>query len=153
MKIAPTCVLALLPLAACGALPTGREAELLAADRAFCAATQERRLEAWIEAFDVNGSQSSDDFRPITGHEAIRVHMGSFFADPANALWWEPDHVIVSEAGNLGSTSGRFRAERRGADGTVEVVARGRYFDIWRRLPDGTWRIVLDLGEADAPQG
>jgi ketosteroid isomerase-like protein len=137
---------------ACRSAPSGPEAELLAADRAFCAATQERRLEAWIAAFDEHGSQVSHDFRPITGAEAIRAHMGSFFADPANVLWWEPDTARVSEAGNLGSTTGRFRVERRGEAGKVEVVAQGRYFDIWRRLPaeqGGTWKIFLDLGEPD----
>jgi ketosteroid isomerase-like protein len=139
--------------ASCRATGARVEAELLAADRAFAADVQERRLEAWVAAFDEHGSQVGDDFRPITGDAAIRARMQGFFADPANALWWEPDAAHVSEAGNLGSTTGRFRMERRAADGTVEVVMRGRYFDVWRRLPDGRWRLLYDVGDPDPVPG
>lgn len=123
---------------------------LLAADRAFCARTAERGLEGWWTAFDEHGSQVADDFAPITGHAAIRAHMGEFFADPANALEWTPDDAHVSEAGNLGSTTGRWRVLRREADGSERVLATGRYFDVWRKLPDGTWKLLYDVGEPDS---
>jgi ketosteroid isomerase-like protein len=125
-------------------------APLLAADRAFCADTRARRIEGWVAAFDENGSQFNDDFRPVTGHAAIRGRMEEFFADPANELVWEPDAAVISEAGNMGSTSGRFVMSRVAEDGTREILMTGRYFDVWRRLADGTWKLVLDLGEADA---
>jgi len=135
--------------AACRSLADERVEPLLAADRAFCADTQARRIEGWVAAFDPNGSQFDDDYRPVVGHDAIRARMEGFFADPANELTWEPDTATISEAGNLGSTSGRFVMSRTHGDGTRETLLIGRYFDVWRRLPDGTWKLVLDLGEAD----
>jgi len=138
-----------LALGACRSASVDPTAPLLAADRAFCADTQTRRIEGWVAAFDANGSQFDEQRRPITGHAAIRAHMGEFFADPANELVWEPDTATISEAGNLGSTSGRFVMSRKRADGTRETLLTGRYFDVWRKLPDGTWKLVVDLGEAD----
>ncbi len=137
-------------LAACRSLAGERVEPLLAADRAFCADTQARRIEGWVAAFDPNGSQFDDDFRPVTGAASIRTRMEGFFADPANELKWEPDTATISEAGNLGSTSGRFVMTHKLADGKRATLLTGRYFDVWRRLPDGTWKLVLDLGEADA---
>lgn len=134
-------------LASCRSTPD-REEELLAADRAFCFATQARRLEGWVEAFDAHGSQFDDQFRPITGHGAIRAHMRDLFVDLRRTLTWEPDAALVSEAGNLGSTTGRWTMAEHRDDGTREITATGRYFDVWRRV-DGTWKVVVDIGEAD----
>lgn len=141
-------LLLLLVCAACRAPNPGVES-LLAADRAFCADTRSRGIEGWIAAFDPQGSQVGEDFAPITGHAAIRRHMEAFFADPANALVWEPDGARLSEAGNLGSTTGRWRSLRREPDGTLRELARGRYFDVWCRSPDGTWKLLYDVGDRD----
>lgn len=150
MRLQILLVLAFPAFAACRSLADESAEPLLAADRAFCADTQARRIEGWVAAFDPNGSQFDDDFRPVTGAAAIRTRMEGFFADPANELTWEPDTATISEAGNLGSTSGRFVMTHRLADGSRATLLTGRYFDVWRKLPDGTWKLVLDLGEADA---
>jgi ketosteroid isomerase-like protein len=141
--------LVLVLFAACHA-PSGEASRLLAADRGFAEDTRLRRLEGWLESFDEHGSQVAEDFRPITGHAAIREFMASFFADPANELVWEPDTVRLSEGGNLGATSGRWTMTRKLADGSIERSTSGRYFDVWRRLPDGTWKLLYDVGEPDA---
>lgn len=130
--------------------PGSAEAELLAADRAFAADTEARRIEGWLAAFHPHGSQVEHDGRPITGPGAIRAHMGPFFEDPDNVLLWEPETALVSEAGNLGSTSGRFQLGRRRPDGSLEVQLSGRYFDIWRREPGGPWKLLYDVGEPDS---
>lgn len=140
-----------LSLASCRSVGGGDTAELLDADRSFCADTQARRIEGWVAAFDVNGSQFDEDNRPITGHIAIRARMTDFFARPEQSLTWEPDHALISEAGKLGMTSGRFKMTLQRDDGTIETVLTGRYFDVWRKHADGTWKLVVDIGEADAP--
>ena len=89
--------------------------------------------------------------RPITGHEAIRAHMGEFFADARNSLSWEPVFACVSPAGNLGSTSGRYELRYQLPDGSGELVETGCYFDIWRKQPDGPWKLLYDVGEPDPP--
>lgn len=157
MELTTKLAFCLIPtMAACASSPAsdaeGTDA-LLAADRAFCADTQARRIEGWVAAFDESGSQVGDRFLPITGRDAIRARMQEFFAAAENELLWEPDAARVSEAGNLGSTTGRFRMLRKRADGSSEVVMSGRYFDVWRKQGDGTWKLLYDVGDPDAPPG
>lgn len=123
--------------------------ELLAADREFERDTQQRRLTGWLAAFDANGSQVDDTFRPVTGHDAIAAHMGPFFADPRNHLTWTPDAARLSEGGRLGTTTGRWQLSRDNDDGTRSVLATGRYFDVWRKQTDGSWKLLYDVGDAD----
>ena len=143
-------------LVSCASSPAsdpGPTAALLAADRAFCADTQARRIEGWVAAFDDSGSQVGDRFLPITGRDAIRAHMRDFFASAENELLWEPDAARISEGGNLGSTTGRFRMLRKRADGSSEVVMSGRYFDVWRKQADGSWKLLYDVGDPDVLLG
>jgi ketosteroid isomerase-like protein len=153
MNFLPSLFLAL-PLVAggCASQATSASKELMDSDRAFNASTQAHRLEGWVAAFDVNGSQTDEDFRPVTGSVAIRANMQEFFADPLNQLVWEPDRAIVSEHGKLGSVSGRFELSRLRKDGSVESVRRGRYFDVWRRTDDGKWKLLYDIGDFDADE-
>lgn len=135
--------------AGCRSLHDARAASLLAADRAFARDVQTRRLDGWLAAFDAHGSQVDDEFRPITGRDAITAHMGPVFADAANGLHWEPDEARISEGGWLGTTTGRWTFTRREASGRERVVATGRYFDVWRRQTDGSWKLLYDVGEPD----
>jgi ketosteroid isomerase-like protein len=139
-------------LASCSALgsgATGAADSLLAADCAFNRDVQERRLEGWLAAFDVNGSQVDESFKPITGQAAIGANMAQFFAEPTNSLWWEPDTAKISEGGRMGSTSGRYEVLRKHTDGHFQTLRTGRYFDVWRKLDDGTWKLLYDVGDPD----
>lgn len=149
-SLALSSALVLCACAACATQSSDATRALLDADRAFARATAERRIEGWVAAFDTHGSQVDEQYRPVTGTAAIRSRMNSFFADPSNHLEWEPDTAQLSEGGRLGSTSGRYRVSRTRADGSREVLSTGRYFDVWRKLPDGTWKLLYDVGEPDA---
>ena len=146
----PCCVLVLLLATACRSVSEPSAKALFAADRAFAADTGARRIDGWLAAFDANGSQVDETFRPITGHAAIRAHMGPFFADAANELTWTPDDARMSEGGKLGTTTGRWKLARREKDGGETVLATGRYFDVWRKQGDGSWKLLYDVGDEDA---
>lgn len=133
----------------CASVKVDSSNALIAADRAFNADTQARRLAGWLAAFDVNGSQTDAEFHPITGAEAIRNNMQGFFDDPQNQLEWDPDQARISEAGNMGMTSGRFELRHLKSDGSIESVSRGRYFDVWLRKGDGAWKLLYDTGDFD----
>lgn len=145
--------LALSPLLAMACAPAAPDAaavreSLLAADRAFAAATAERGLEGWMSAFDTTGIQMEAD-RPFTpGLAAVRATMAPAFADTAWHLTWEPTMAFASAAGDLGYTLGTWRSSRAGPDGVAEVHT-GKYVTIWRRQADGGWRVVFDGGNPD----
>jgi ketosteroid isomerase-like protein len=86
----------------------------------------------------------------ITGRAAIREAMAKAFADTAFSLTWEPLQADVGAAGDLGYTNGRYEARVRDATGNP-VVRTGRYLTVWKRQPDGSWKVVRDIGVQGPP--
>ena len=57
------------------------------------------------------------------------------------ATLWDPDAQKVARSGDLGCTYGIL--ERRGASGAAPDSST--YLHVWRRLPDGRWKVALAL--------
>jgi ketosteroid isomerase-like protein len=55
-------------------------------------------------------------------------------------------HEEVSRGGDLGFTYGR--CDLTDTDGSVQSTSY--YLRIWKRMPDGAWKIVLDI-DSPAP--
>lgn len=118
------------------------------ADRQFAAEVQRSGVDAWVSWFAPDGQQIGPG-RQIVGHPAIRAYMTSTFADSTAKLVWWPVSARMSAGGDLGYTIGRYEARKLNPDGTYTVRGTGRYVTIWRRQPDGTWRVDLDTGHPD----
>jgi ketosteroid isomerase-like protein len=128
--------------------PAAVRASLLAADRAFAAATAAKGLEGWMAAFDSSAIQMEPDIPFTPGIEHIRAGIAPAFADTSWQLTWEPTMAFGSAAGDLGYTLGTWKSRRIAANG-AERVSTGKYVTIWRRQADGSWRVVFDGGSTD----
>jgi ketosteroid isomerase-like protein len=128
---------------------THKEA-LLAADRAFDRATAAGGVEGWVSYFAEKGAMFPADGPVIRGHEAIREAMAPL-DDPGFSLSWEPLGAEVSSAGDLGYTYGRSRREIEDAEGN-RAVALGKYVTIWKKQADGSWKVVVDIGNEGPPE-
>ncbi len=124
-------------------------AVLVEADRAFAAAVAEGGSEAWASWFDEDGSMIQPRVGEISGRSDIRAYMAGL-DDPATSLRWEPLRAGIAASGDLGWTTGSYVSERTGADGET-VRGEGRYVTIWRRAADGSWKVVMDLGNPTGP--
>jgi ketosteroid isomerase-like protein len=56
--------------------------------------------------------------------------------------------VDVGSGGDLGYTLGRYELRFTGPDGAMQT-STGAYLTVWRRGPDGAWKVVLDQGTPD----
>jgi ketosteroid isomerase-like protein len=74
----------------------------------------------------------------------------AFLNDKNNRLTWTPVHIDVSKSGDLAYSYGTFEFRSLGKDGKPSVE-HGKYTTIWKRQPDGTWKVVLDMGNSMAP--
>lgn len=71
----------------------------------------------------------------------------NLFGDPpAGALGpaWTPEHGAIAASNDLGFTFGPAWPRRPGTVQEKPAVTGGRYFSIWRRQADGSWRYVVD---------
>lgn len=112
-------------------------ATVRAREAAFAQTMADRDFEAFLtfispEAVFFNGNE------PLRGRDAIARAWAPFFEGAAAPFSWAPDLVQVLESGALALTSGPVR------DPAGSEV--GRFNSIWRRDPDGAWRVVFDKG-------
>jgi ketosteroid isomerase-like protein len=63
---------------------------------------------------------------------------------PKGLLTWWPVYADVSQAGDMGWTTGPY--EFRDNPSSERPDDTGHFFTVWRRQPDGSWKFVLDLG-------
>lgn len=69
---------------------------------------------------------------------------------PAGLLTWWPSYADVSDAGDMGWTTGPYEIREKPTD--EKPAGAGHFFTVWRRQPDGTFKFVVDLGvEHPAP--
>jgi len=74
----------------------------------------------------------------------------AFLDDKTNHLTWSPLGADISDSGDLGYTYGNYEFTSNDKDGKA-VVDRGKYTSIWKKQKDGSWKVVLDMGNA-SPQ-
>lgn len=122
---------------------------LMQADRDFDAAVAEGGVEAWVSWFAPDGRMVQPGVGLVQGHRDIRAQMVGL-DDPNGSLRWQPDYADIAASGDLGWTTGTFRSEGVGPDGEPRT-GQGRYVSIWRRQPDGSWKVVMDLGNPTGP--
>ncbi len=128
--------LALSPFALSGQVD-GLAAEVEAREIAFAKTMADRDLDAFLtfvspEAVFFIGNE------PLRGRDRVGQAWAPFFEGTAAPFSWHPDVVEVLESGRLAISSGPVLA----ASG--EEV--GRFNSIWRKDPDGQWRVIFDKG-------
>jgi ketosteroid isomerase-like protein len=135
---------------ACAGRPdaAAARAALMAADRAFAEASARRGAEGWTSYFEADARQFHTRGVSI-GTDSIRAVMTRAFADTTRRLLWEPVRAVVAASGDLGYTIGRWESRALGKDGTWTAAGTGNYVTIWRRQGDGSWKVSVDIGNAD----
>ena len=139
---------AIAPLAGCfqSSGPEKFKAEILAADKAFCAAsTKDGAKAAFLAGIAADGKLLSD---PRAGADAVNAMFRQL--PPTATLTWEPSFVDVAASGDLGYTWGRYTLTiPSGVKGNPPYIKMGTYVTIWKRQPGGEWKFVMDGGNPD----
>jgi ketosteroid isomerase-like protein len=63
------------------------------------------------------------------------------------SLTWKPVFADMAASGDLGYTYGTFEFHSKNKDGKP-AVDYGKYTSIWKLQKDGSWKVVLDMGNA-----
>jgi len=125
--------------------PKAAEAALLAADRAFSKASQSKgALPAYLDAVADEARLFRNGADPAAGKDAVRT----LLAGQKGTMTWEPDHALLSQAGDLGVTYGTYDQSAAGPEGKPE---KGSYLRIWKQQAGKTWKLVLDITSPPPP--
>ncbi|NIV14843.1 MAG: DUF4440 domain-containing protein [Aliifodinibius sp.] len=126
-----------------------REREtLLQTDFEFAKTSEEKgAVEAFYAYLDSAAIMFPINAHPVFGKEAIHKRMSNA---PNLSLTWEPKQVEVSKSADLGYTWGTYQYETRASDG-ASVVGYGKYVNVWKKQQDGSWKVVIDIGNQSPP--
>ena len=83
------------------------------------------------------------------GPDAVAAAWAVFFAADGPRIQWRPQIIEVLEDGTLALSRGPYRMTTTDANGVVSEHW-GTFNSIWRRQPDGTWKVVFDAGSPAA---
>ena len=119
---------------------------LMALDREFCEATRARGAAGWAEYFAKFGVMGGKNEPPAVGRDAIAKAIAPALAQPGSSLVWVPAQGGSWIQGVLGFTTGSFTYTHVNAQGRT-AAEHGTYLTIWRRQPDGAWKVVFDTGD------
>jgi ketosteroid isomerase-like protein len=76
---------------------------------------------------------------PTIGKEAMRDALSK----STGVLTWQPMGGDLSHSGDLGYTYGATEFKKQGTEGAS--IETGSYMRVWRKMPDGSWKVVLDM--------
>jgi ketosteroid isomerase-like protein len=123
---------------------------LLAADRAFDAATAERRVDGFSPFLADNVSTLRADQPVLRGKEAMQQAWRALLENKAISLRWRPISAEISKSGDLGYTVGSYTITRTDEKGGA-IVGTGKYLTVWRLQKDRSWKVEFDTGVPDTP--
>lgn len=121
------------------AVPTDADATLWRRECAF-ADTLARRDLAGFAGFVSEQALFHNGPAPLRGRAAVQAYWKRYFDAPAAPFSWYPDTAELLEPDRLAHTSGPV------FDPDGRLIAR--FHTIWRKEPDGMWRVLLDHGGA-----
>ena len=114
---------------------------LMATERAFSDSAGTSVQAAFVGFAAPNAAKLERGSLYVFGPAAIN-EMFSGPTPPGGGPLWSPEVGTVASSGDIGFTAGPVRL-RRPVEG-VTAPPGAKYFTIWRRLPNGDWRYVVD---------
>ncbi|MGD0731934.1 MAG: nuclear transport factor 2 family protein [Terracidiphilus sp.] len=125
--------------------PTVKPGKMLLFDleARFAKDVAERGGAAFADWFAEDGVALGNGEAPLVGRVAIAKSAN--WSPKAYQLTWTPTDALMGPSGDMGYTWGHFEGHSKDANGNA-VSTSGRYMTIWRKQPDGAWKVVLDAG-------
>jgi ketosteroid isomerase-like protein len=121
-------------------------APVMQADRDFNSASQQKKLDGWMDYMADNVVLGHDD-QPAFGKDAVRKQM-AYLDAPNSSLTWQPTYGELFASGDIGFTTGTWLWKGKNQKGE-DVQSTGRYLTVWKKQKDSSWKVVWDGGAAD----
>jgi ketosteroid isomerase-like protein len=119
------------------------------ADLELAKAVTDRSLQSFVALLDDDAIFFGTDV--ARGKNAVSKAWLPYFTDRALFLKWHPTQVEISSSGDLGYSIGEYERIGKDASGNPAIVT-GNYVSIWRKQPDGRWKVVLNIGTPGTPK-
>lgn len=109
----------------------------------FAKDVAERGGAAFAEWFAADGVLLGNGAAPLMGKVAIAK--STTWLPKDYQLTWTPTDAMMGPSGDIGYTWSHYEGHSKDASGNP-VVTSGRFITVWRKEPDGSWKVALDAG-------
>ncbi len=108
-------------------------------------------LDKIVAHYADNGSVLMPDLPIMNGKDAIRAGLKEAITDPKFSLELATAKVEVASGSDLAYSQGTYEVTATDAKTKKAVREKGKYVEVYKKQPDGSWKIVEDINNADAP--
>jgi ketosteroid isomerase-like protein len=119
---------------------------LLRLEADFMKAAAERGSQGYMSYYAEDAAELPNGADMFRGKESIAKTM-DFLDDKNNHLTWTPAYADMAASGDLGYTYGTFEFHSKDKEGNPSVEY-GKYISIWKKQRDGSWKVVMDMGNS-----
>jgi len=109
----------------------------------FAKAVAEHGHAAFVTYFAEDGVEL-DDGGGISSRDAISKQPPW---PEGTSLTWTPVKADMAASGDLGYTYGNYVFKSKDKEGKP-VTAYGKYMSVWKKQKDGSWKVVVDMGNS-----
>lgn len=127
---------------------TPQQSFLYSLEAKFARDTAQGGGAAFAKWFAPDAVTLSNGKAPVIGQAAIAATAN--WTPSQYQLTWTPDGARMSAVGDMGFTWGHYEGRSKDRDGTP-IITTGRYMTIWKKQPDGSWKVELDASNEAPP--
>ncbi|MBS1814670.1 MAG: nuclear transport factor 2 family protein [Acidobacteria bacterium] len=66
-------------------------------------------------------------------------------------LTWVPQGAQMGPSNDMGFTWGHYEGRSKDKNGQPVVIS-GRYITVWKKMPDGKWKVAMDASAEEPPE-
>lgn len=103
---------------------------------------------AFAKWFAPDAVMLSNGKAPVIGQPAIAA--SADWTPAQYQLTWVTEGARMSPDGDMGFTWGHYEGLASDRDKTP-IVTTGRYMTVWKKQPDGSWKVELDASNQEPP--
>ena len=124
------------------------EAALKSLDDEWSKAIGSRDVEKTISYYTDDAVVMLPNIPTLTSKEAIRSLWKAMLESPSFSGGWKATKVEVARSGDLAYVSGNYEFKEQDDSGKP-ITDKGKYFAVWRKQADGSWKCVADVFNSD----
>ena len=120
------------------------------ADAAGLQAAQAKDVDRAVANYADNASWLPPHAPLVSGKEGIRAEWSKLISNGGFDISWQIAKLEVARAGDLAYVLYTYQMTLPGADGRL-TTDHGKDMAVWKKQPDGAWKIVADTFNSDLP--
>lgn len=118
-------------------------------DEKFSAETAKGGGAAFASWFAPDAVTLANGKAPVVGHDAIAAQ--ATWSPQSYQLTWTPEGARLGPGGDMGFTWGHYQGVSKDQEGNP-VTTSGRYITVWKKQPDGQWKVAMDASNDGPPE-